>query len=55
MKLEDAILTPWLSGMATYIVLDPVLGVGESIIASIALGMVSSWAVDYSYKNFLGY
>jgi hypothetical protein len=55
MKLKDTTLMLWLVGMSIYVLFDPILGLEELIIASIGLGMVSSWVVDYTYKNFLGY
>jgi hypothetical protein len=53
--LEDMLLTPSLAGLSTWILLDPVLGIGESALASIGIGAVSSWGADYIYKNMLGY
>jgi len=51
-SLESMLLTPALSGVATWILLDPVLGVGESPIMSVGLGLVSSWSADYIYKTW---
>ena len=52
--LEDMLLMPALSGVASWIILDPVLGAGKSAIASILVGAVSSWGADYLYKNIYG-
>ena len=46
-NLEDMLLTPSLCGALSWILLDPVLGVGESFMASFGTGLVSSWAADY--------
>ena len=46
-NIEDMLLTPALCGVLSWVILDPVLGVGESVMASFGTGLVSSWAADY--------
>jgi hypothetical protein len=52
MKVKDLLLTSGLSGLCTWILLDPVLGLGESPFASIGVGAVSSWGADYIFKSY---